>query len=110
MQGRTIGESKAEERGDEDVKKVEKCPWAAEPRTGRPKGLGGKRVDLLRTEGSSWDPRATFLGDHREAKGSKGVNPQLPNFREAGSGATNDCIVDVCQDVCREVGKVGFVA
>ena len=35
LHGRTAGESKAEERGDEAVRKVEKCPWAADPRTGR---------------------------------------------------------------------------
>ena len=72
--------------------------------------MGSKRVHFLRSESSPWDPGATFLGDDREAKGSKGVNPQLPNFREVGSGATNDYVINVCQDVYREVGKVGFVA
>ena len=36
LQGRTAGESKAEEKGDDAVNKVEKFPWAADPRTGRP--------------------------------------------------------------------------
>ena len=67
-------------------------------------------MDLARSEGSSWDPRATFGGDHREAKGSEGVNPKLPYFGKVRTGTTDNCVINVSKDMDRKVSEVGSVA
>ena len=111
LHGLTAGESKAEARGEEEVRKVEKCPCAAEPRTGSPRNDWVARawISSVRKVAPGIQEQH-FLGTTGSRKKNKGVNPHLPNFGEFGTGATNDRIIHICENMCGKMGKVGFVA
>ena len=44
---------------------------------------------------------------HRKTKGVEGKYPQPPNLCEVGFGANNYCIINICENVNFDPGKMG---
>ena len=90
-----------------DVRKEEKLPWAAEPRTGSPERDCLANESIAVNADSTRDPCAALVLHNWKFEQGERVNPKLPNFGEVLLGTDYHSIVNVSQHVDFERGEMG---